>query len=83
MSDIATEIDASTGTVIERPLTPAEIEQREQDQLAAAQAAQAAAVAQAAVDAAVASAVGKLRALGLTDDEIAALNMSGPIPAEA
>ena len=63
---IALEIDASTGEVIERDFTPEEIAQRdseaqiEQQKLEAKEAARE-------------SALAKLAALGLTEEEIAAL----------
>lgn len=66
-------IDAQTGEVVERDMTPDELAQREAD---AAAAAAAEAEREAAVQAKVSkrqSAVGKLRALGLDDDEIDAL----------
>lgn len=70
----AIEINCTTGEVTERLLTAAELAQREVD---AAQA-EAQALAQAADDLAAATAkagaVSKLKALGLTDSEIAAFN---------
>lgn len=65
-----TEIWADTGTVIQRDPTPEEIAQQAADQAAAEAAAQAAAEVQAEREAARASAVGKLKKLGLTDAEI-------------
>jgi hypothetical protein len=71
---IAVEVNCETGEVTERPLTADELAaqakaqadwQAEQDRLVAAQAA---------ADAAKASAAAKLKALGLSDEEIAALS---------
>jgi hypothetical protein len=76
MSDtlIAVEVNCATGEVTERPLTAAEIAQREAD----AQAAEARRVeeeaAKVAEETAKASAQAKLAALGLTSEEIAALS---------
>ena len=76
MSEVLTKIvvNCETGVVAEIPLTGQEIEQRDAD---AAQA-DAEALAKAEDDAAAASAkagaVSKLKALGLTDSEIAAFN---------
>ena len=65
--------DVATGNVIERPLTPEEIAQREAD-AAAARAEEAERVAaEEAKAAARASAIAKLAALGLTEEEAAAL----------
>jgi hypothetical protein len=74
MSDIKIEVNCATGEVIETPLTAEEIAQREVDAIAAATAkAEADAIAAAEADAK-ASAQGKLAALGLTAEEIAALS---------
>jgi hypothetical protein len=73
MSDIKIEVNCETGKVTETPLTAEEIQQRELDAIAAATAkAEADALAAAEADAK-ASAQAKLAALGLTQDEIAAL----------
>jgi hypothetical protein len=63
---IALEIDASTGEVIERDFTPEEIAQRDSEAQIEQQKLEA-------KEAAKASAVAKLAALGLTEEEIAAL----------
>jgi len=69
----AIEVNCETGEVTERPLTAEEIAQRETDAAAyAVQKAEQDAAAEAAA-AAKASARAKLAALGLTEDEIAAL----------
>jgi hypothetical protein len=69
----AIEVNCATGAVTERPLTAEEITQREAEAATyAAQAAAEEAEAQAKA-AAKASARAKLAALGLTEDEIAAL----------
>ncbi len=70
----AIEVNCETGEVIERPLTAAEIAQREADATAAAAAAHEAEAEAAAVAAAKANAEAKLAALGLTAEEIAALS---------
>ena len=71
--EIVTEVDATTGEVVERPMTPEELAQRDVDAAAYA-AAQAAAEAEAAaVAAAHESAVAKLAVLGLSEVEVAAL----------
>ena len=71
---IAVEVDCSTGIQTERPLTPEEISAREAA-AAAAEADRAKAEAEAAaVAAAKEAAQGKLAALGLTAEEIAALS---------
>ncbi len=70
---IRTEIDGATDTAIEVELTPeeiAELELRELQALAAQEAAEAELAAKAAAKA---SAVQKLSALGLSDEEVAAL----------
>lgn len=64
-----TEIDAITGTVIQRDYTPEELEQRAKDAVVRAEREAEEAAAQAAKE----SAQAKLAALGLTADEIAAL----------
>ena len=75
MTDTPTviEVDCETGSTTERPMTGAEIAQRETD--AAAHAAQVAAeeAAQTAKDAARTSALAKLEALGLNAAEAAAI----------
>lgn len=72
MSDIL-EINVQTGERIERDFTPEEAAQRAKDQAAAEAAAQAQADALAAKEAAKASALAKLQALGLTEQEAAAI----------
>ena len=71
MSEVLTVmiVDAATGEVTERPLTPEELAERE---VMAAEAAQREAEAQAKVDARQ-SALAKLAALGLTEEEVGAL----------
>ena len=75
MSDtpMAVEINCATGEVTERPLTSAEIAQREADAQAYAARQAEEAAAKAAAEAAKASAQSKLTALGLTAEEISAL----------
>ena len=75
MSDtpIAVIVNCETGQVEERPLTPEEIAQREADAAAAALAEAERQAAEEAKAAAKASAVAKLAALGLTEEEAAAL----------
>jgi hypothetical protein len=75
MSDtpIAVIVNCETGQVEERPLTPEEIAQREADAAAAAVAEAERQAAEEAKAAAKASAVAKLAALGLTEEEAAAL----------
>lgn len=70
---IAIEVNCADGTVTERPLTPEEIAQREADAAAAAAAEAERIAAEEAKAAAKASAVAKLAALGLTEEEAAAL----------
>ena len=70
----AIEVNCETGEVTERPLTEAEIAQREADAAAYATAKAAEEAAAAAAATAKASAEAKLAALGLTADEIAALS---------
>ena len=71
---IAIEVNCETGDVTERPLTAEEIAQREADAAAAAAAAEAERVAEEEAKAAAkASAIAKLAALGLTEEEAAAL----------
>jgi len=72
MSDIL-EIDVMKGKRVERDFTPAEKKQRAKDAAEAEAAAQAAADKAAAKEAARASGLAKLQALGLTEDEAAAL----------
>ena len=69
----AIEINCETGEVTERPLTAAEIAQREADATAYAAAQHEAEAEAAAVAEAKANAQAKLAALGLTAEEIAAL----------
>lgn len=72
MADVI-EIDAATGTVVERDFTPEELAQRAADQ-AAAKAEKAALEAEAAAKAAARqSALDKLMALGLTEAEAKAI----------
>jgi len=75
MSEVLTKIivDCSTGVVAEVPLTGEEIAQREADAQAAAERKVEEDAAEAAALAAKESAQSKLTALGLTDEEIAAL----------
>jgi hypothetical protein len=76
MSDttpIAVIVDCTDGTVTERPLTAEEIAQREADAAAAAAAEAERVAAEEAKAVAKASAVAKLAALGLTEEEAAAL----------
>ena len=76
MSDttpIAVIVNCETGQVEERPLTPEEIAQREADAAAAAAAEAERVAAEEAKAAAKASAIAKLAALGLTEEEAAAL----------
>jgi hypothetical protein len=70
---IAIEVNCATGTVTERPLTPEEIAAREADAAAAAVAEAERVAAEEAKAAAKASAIAKLAALGLTEEEAAAL----------
>ena len=70
---IAVEVNCETKQVTERPLTAAEITQRDADAAAAAVAEAEREAEEAAKAAAMASALAKLSALGLTDDEVAAL----------
>lgn len=75
MSDtpIAVEVNCETGEVVERPLTAAEIEQREVDAAAAAAAEAERIAAEEAKTAAKASAISKLTSLGLTEEEALAI----------
>ena len=75
MSDtpIAVEVNCDTGEVIERPLTADEIAQREVDAAAAAIAEAERIAAEEAKEAAKASALAKLTALGLTEEEALAI----------
>lgn len=68
-----TEIWADTGTVVQRDPTPEEIAQREADRRQAGAAAIEMQQEQERRDAARASALNKLRKLGLTDEEVSAL----------
>ena len=70
---IAIEVNCETGEVVERPLTAEEIAQRDADAAAAAAAEAERITAEEAKAAAKASAIAKLAALGLTEDEAAAL----------
>jgi hypothetical protein len=70
---IAVIVNCETKEVTERPLTSAEIEQREADAAAAALAETEREAEEAAKAAARASALAKLEVLGLTEDEAAAL----------
>ena len=70
----ALEINCETGQVTERPLTAAELAQREADAAAHAAAKHEEEVAAQAAAEAKASAEAKLASLGLTADEIAALS---------
>lgn len=75
MSEVPTMmiVDCSTGVVEERPLTSEEIAQREADAAAYAAAEAERIAAEEAKAAAKASALAKLAALGLTEEEAAAL----------
>ena len=70
---IAIEVNCADGTVTERPLTADEIAQREADAAAAAAGEAERIAAEEAKAAAKASAIAKLAALGLTEEEAAAL----------
>jgi hypothetical protein len=70
---IAVEVNCETGEVVERPLTPAELEQRELDRIAAEAAEAERIAAEEAAAAAKASALAKLTALGLTEEEALAI----------
>ena len=70
---IAVEVNCETGKVIERPLTPAELEQRELDSISAEAAEAERIAAEEAAAAAKASALAKLTALGLTEGEALAI----------
>ena len=76
MSEVLTaiEVNCTTGEVTERPLTAEEIAQREADAQAAEARRAEEDAAKAAEEAAKASAQAKLKALGLTAEEIAALS---------
>lgn len=76
MADVV-EIDASTGTAIERDFTPAELAQRDLDSAAAQGAADARAAELAEKDAIRASALAKLAALGLSEAEAIAIFTGG------
>jgi alpha-galactosidase/6-phospho-beta-glucosidase family protein len=73
MSDIAIEVNCATGEVIERPLTEAELAEREAQALLAAEEQAQREQELAAQAAAKQSAQDKLLALGLSDQEVAAL----------
>lgn len=75
MSDtpIAIEINCETGEVVERPLTADEIQQRELDAIAASAAEAERIAAEEAKIAARNSAISKLTALGLTEEEALAI----------
>jgi len=75
MSEVVTKIvvDCSTGISTEVPLTEAELEQRELDRIAFEAAEAERLAAEAEQEALKTSANAKLAALGLTEDEIAAL----------
>jgi hypothetical protein len=75
MTEIITKlvVDCSTGETKEIPLSPKELEQRELDRVASAQAEAERKAAEEAREAAKASAQAKLEALGLTAEEIAVL----------
>lgn len=72
MADVV-EINAKTGEVVERDFTEAELAQREVDAAAAVAAAEAEAQVKARKQGKRQSAVAKLAALGLDEDEVAAL----------
>lgn len=69
----AIEVNCTTGEVTERPLTQAELDQREADRVAFEARKAEEEAAKAASEAAKASAQAKLSALGLTAEEISAL----------
>ena len=73
MTTTKIEVNCATGIAVEVPLTQAEIDQRELDAIAAATAQAEREATEAAAADAKASAQGKLAALGLTAEEIAAL----------
>jgi len=75
MTEVITKlvVDCSTGIATEIPLSPQELEQRETDRLAYEAQEAARLVAEEAKETAKASANAKLKALGLTDSEIAAI----------
>jgi hypothetical protein len=73
---IAVEVNCATGETVERPLTAEEIAQREVDAAAAAAAEAERVAVEESKAAARASALAKLAALGLTEDEAAAI--AGP-----
>ena len=70
---ICVEVDALTGETIERPFTPEEVAQRQQDEAEAAAAFQAGVDAAAEQAAAAAAAVAHAKSLGFTDQMIAAM----------
>lgn len=72
-----TEIDALTGIVVERKFTAAELSQRQADEHAAEQAAQAEFAVKAARETARASAIARFKKLGFTDEELAELILHG------
>jgi hypothetical protein len=67
------EIDATAGTINERPFTKDELAQRKADEAAAALAAQAAAAAVAVAAQNAADAIGHAKSLGFTDAMISAM----------
>lgn len=73
MTDTKIIVNCATGETTEVPLTEEELAQREADRLAFEQAEAARLAAEAEQDALKASANAKLAALGLTDEEIAAI----------
>lgn len=70
---MAAEIDCSTGEIVYRELTPAEIAQRDQDAAAAAEMEAARLAEEEAKAATKQSAVEKLTAMGLTEEEALAI----------
>lgn len=75
MSEVPTliEVNCETGETIERPLTPEELEQQASDAAAAAEAEAARLAEEAAKEAAKQSALDKLTAMGLTEEEAQAI----------
>lgn len=70
---IAIEVNCETGQVVERPLTPEEIAQREADAAAAAAAEAERIAAEETRQAARTAAIARFKTLGFTDEEIATL----------